>query len=409
MKNNTNDISLSRIKKIMLFALLNSSFFIAFGGSGFLRLCSTILMNISGLLLIYTYSKKYKLFRTFKISSYFRVLFFLLVLWSLVTIIKSISFDETSLKSLFGHHLMGWAWLTPLAIIFGFKISNWVFIFNYCSKLLLIGSILTLGSLFYSQKMIFGLLEWMVFLPILLLTYSFQNKNNKIIILFATICYIHISLLASQRVNIIFMGIIGGFLILHLYRNTTLSFMKFGLSLLIIISCLVLLVNGEKYYNEINNNDVLTRDTRTFLYEEIFEELQGTDLAFGRGATGKYYSAYFDHWNKTNEGGDSEFRSVNEVGYLQIILKGGTLLLILYLLILIPAAYLGIFKSNNIIAKMSGLLILSYLLLWTVSYYPIYSPEFILLWMAVGTTISSQTRLITDIDLKKIGIKYRKR
>ena len=409
MKNSTENIRLNLLKKIILFALLNSSFFIAFGGSGFLRLCATILMNISGLLLIYTYSIDYKLFKTLKISSYFRVLFSLLVLWSLVTIIKSISFDETSLKSLFGHPLMGWTWLTPLAIVFGFKISNWVFIFNYFNKLLLISSILTLGSLFYNQKIIFGLLEWMAFLPILLLTYSYQNKKNKNIILLATICYILLSLLVSQRSNIIFMSIIGFFFILHLYRNTILSFLKFGLSLFLIISCLVLLVNGKKYYNEINNNEDLTRDTRTFLYEEILEDMQGNDLIYGRGALGKYYSPFFESWNKSFDGGDSEFRSVNEVGYLQIILKGGTLLLILYLLILIPAAYLGIFKSNNIIAKMSGLLILSYLFLWTISYYPIYSAEYILLWMAVGTTISVRTRRITDIGIKKLVLKNRNR
>ena len=409
MKNNTNDISLSRIKKILLFALLNSSLFIAFGGSGFLRLICSILMNISGLILVHTYLKNYKLFRTEKISSYFRVLFSLLVSYSFFTIIRSISYDESTLITLFGHNLMGWAWLTPLAIVFGFKISNWIFLFNYFGKLLLIASIITIGSLFYNQKIIFGLLEWIAFSPILLLTYSIQSKKNKKIALFSTISFIVLALLASQRAHIIFIAFIGAISVNNFYNEQKNSYRRIGLSVFLIVSTVFTLVNGEEYFNAFQNNEEYTRDTRTFLYEEIFEELQGNELTFGRGTLGKYYSEYFDHWNRTNEGGDSELRSVNEVGYLQIILKGGTILLILYLLVLIPAAYLGIFKSNNVISKMSGVLILSYLILWTISYYPIYSAEYIILWMAVGTTISSQTRLITDIDIKKLVIKDRHR
>jgi hypothetical protein len=82
-----------------------------------------------------------------------------------------------------------------------------------------------------------------------------------------------------------------------------------------------------------------------------------------------------------------------------MILKGGFVMMILYLLILVPAAFLGIFKSKNIIARMSGYYVLSYLVIWTVSYYPVYSAEYILLWMAAGTASSRSARNIENSDI----------
>jgi len=362
-------------------------------------------MNISGFILVFNYFKKNKTFKVAKVSLYYRVMFSLLILWSFFTIIRSFSFDSQSLITLFGHYLMGWAWLTPLAIVFGFKLSNWVFLFDYFGKLLLIVSIITLGSLFYNQRIIFGLLEWMAFLPILVLTYSIQNGKNKTIILFSIAAYLVLSYRASQRANLLLLVILGVFVILNIYKERKRHYKKIGLSLIMIIGFFVLLLNGQKYFNELSSDKDLTVDTRTFLYEELFLDFKDNTIIYGRGVLGTYYSEYFNNWNKSEEGGDSETRILIEVGYLHIILKGGVIMLILHLLILIPAAYLGIFKSKNVIAKMSGVLILAYLILWLVSYYQIYSAEYILLWMAVGTVISSRTRLMTNIDINNNYLK----
>jgi hypothetical protein len=123
------------------------------------------------------------------------------------------------------------------------------------------------------------------------------------------------------------------------------------------------------------------------------------DLLVGRGALGTYHSTYFEYTTEHGLGGDSPTRSTIEVGYLQMILKGGYIMMGLYLLILLPAAYLGIFKSNNIVAKMSGYLIITYLLFWTFTYPPVFSAEFILLWMAAGTAMSASTRKITNDEI----------
>lgn len=382
---------------ILLFALINSSIFIGLQPNSILRLVIALLMNISGFLLIIYFIKISK--RKFDTNLYFKIMFFLVISWSLYTVFRSFTFDSKTLITLFGHYLMGWAWLTPLAVVFGFNIFNWFIVFNFFSKLLFFGSVLALGSFFY-PSVVFGLLEWMAFLPVMLLTYFYQNKINKKIVILTLISFLILSFFASQRANFVFLFIVVSFFIFEFYRQSEIKIhKKVFSSLILIIGSLLLVLQLSTLVTKLATNKDIQTDTRTFLFVELFADMSDEELLVGRGALGTYFSPYFYHWNKYYEGGDSSTRSVNEVAYLEMILKGGYVMMILYLLILLPAAYLGIFKSSNIIARMSGYLILSYIILWAVSYYPVYSAEYIILWMAAGTAISSNARNIKNREL----------
>ncbi len=383
---------------IIFFALVNSSIFIAFRSSGVFRLIISLMMNISGIFLVIFFLKIS--LRKFDANLYFKIIFFLLISWSIFTISRSISLDSKQLITLFGHYLMGWAWLTPLAIVFGFNINNWLILFNFFSKLLLVGSLLALGSFIYPLGVSFGLLEWMAFLPILLLTYFYQNKNNKKIVLLSLISYIILTFVCSQRVNAIFLMVLFLLFMFEYYRqNSRKKYRKTLVTLGFLLGSILLAVQLNSLISTLSDNKEINTDTRTFLFVELFSDMSESELIVGRGALGTYYSPYFAYTEKQGLAGDSSTRSVSEVGYLQIILKGGFIMKVLYLLILFPAAYLGIFKSQNIIARMSGYFILSYLLLWLVSYYPVYSAEYLLLWMAAGTAISSSARKVKNCDI----------
>ena len=137
-------------------------------------------MNISGLLLLYTFFKNYILFKVEKVSLYFKIIFSLLILWSIYTFFRSFSFDVNDLKSLFSHYLMGWAWLTPCAVVFGFNIFVWGNLYKYFTKILLIGSIIGTFSFSYLNSFNSALLEFFAFLPIVMLVSFIQNKKNKL-------------------------------------------------------------------------------------------------------------------------------------------------------------------------------------------------------------------------------------
>jgi hypothetical protein len=388
------------LKVILLFALLNSSFFIAFGGSGALRLLFAFLMNISGLLLGYTFIQKRNRFKTAKVGRYFRFLLLFLLGWALFTLLRSFAFNGKTLITLFGHYLMGWAWLTPLAVIFGFNILNWLRIFNVSSIVLSIVSVFGIFCFLYPLPKSYGLIEFYAFLPILLLTWFFQKKRNKRIVMFSTVVYVFISIIISQRANILFILLLLFFWFIQFLRQTELKPTKKILAILILLAgSIMMLLRMDAYYDKIMSNEEVTTDTRTFLFEELFMDLSPKEQWVGRGALGTYYSPYFEYIAQQGLEGDSETRSVNEVGYLQMILKGGYVMMLLYLLILLPAAFLGIFRSKNIIAKMCGYFILAYLIIWGISYYPVYSAEYLLVWMAAGTVMSKRNRSITNKQL----------
>ncbi len=386
------------LKIIILFALINSSIFIAYPPIGVIRLIIAGLMNISGMLLIIYFFKLSK--RKSDISFYFKVLIPVLIIWSLYTIFVSFSLNVKSLITLFGHHFMGWAWMTPLAIVFGFNLRNWISLFNFYAKLLLIGAFVSLGAYYIPAQNIYGLLDWLVFFPVILLTFFFQSKANKLILILAIFSYLLLTYFSGQRANIVFITLQLFFFAIEFFRFSKNNiYIKGAVFLTASILAIFLALQVYSSISQLKSNSELTTDTRTFLFEELFADMSDKELITGRGALGKYYSPYFYYTTINNLEGDHYIRSSVEVGYLEMILKGGYIMMTLYLLILLPAAYLGIFKSNNIIARMSGYYILSYLILWLVSYYPFYSPEFILVWVAAGTAISTSARKIENDEL----------
>ncbi|MDD5053072.1 MAG: hypothetical protein PHO27_10115 [Sulfuricurvum sp.] len=385
--------SQSALKLIIVFSLLNISIYIGFSPGGVVRTIILLLQLLSGLLLV---SYFFLLQKQMDMNLYFKVVFSMLILWSVYIISKSISFNLSSNITLFGHYLMAWTWLTPLAIVFGFNIQNWISIFNFLVKLfpiILVSTILLL-VINPNDSYSYGIMTWYYLVPFLFLTYHYQDKRSKLAIIMAMFGFILLSILNSQRVNLLYIGLLFSYFAFNFFR---LQFINIYKKLFVSIALLTLLGFAIlQIRSELMANDSLLTDSRTFLFVELFDDMSENELLVGRGALGTYYSPYFESWNKQYEGGDSSTRSSIEIGYLEMILKGGVVMVILYLLFLLPAVYLGIFKSKNYISKMSGFMISVYIILWSISYIPIYSADFILLWMAAGTAISPSIRKIDN-------------
>jgi hypothetical protein len=386
------------IKIIILFSLINSSVFIGFSPSSGLRLIIAALMNLSGALLI-LYFYKIKI-QKFDMHVYFKVTYFILIFWGVVIFTRGFTSDLKDMISLFGHYLMGWAWLTPLAFVIGFKIKNWLMLFDYLGKLLLVGILLSIIS-FVNEKLAMALLEWVVFFPILLLTYRYQGIKNKRIVFFSILAFLLLSYFASQRANLIFLILVLMCLAFEQFRSSSIDmYKKIVMIFVFCISSVVFVLNLDSLTDTNTYSEKMTTDTRTFLFEEIISDMTPSEMIIGRGALGTYYSPYFDMIDRQGiEGGDNWDRQVNEIGYLQMLLKGGLVMLLLHVLIMLPAAFLAIFKSNNVISRMCGYYILVYLLMWSLTYYSVFSAEYILLWIAVGTAVSKSARSHTDNEL----------
>ncbi|MBL7935123.1 MAG: hypothetical protein JNM51_04860 [Bacteroidia bacterium] len=116
------------------------------------------------------------------------------------------------------------------------------------------------------------------------------------------------------------------------------------------------------------------------------------DIIYGKGFYGTYYAPTIEE--------DVDYRTIIESGYLQTILKGGILNLGLFLLIALPAAYLGIMKSNNAIAQAAGFIIV----LWLIDMFPWGMPalniRYILVWICIGMCYSKEICNLSETEIK---------
>jgi len=390
------------VKTTFIFVLLNEFFIRLFPHSAALKIIPAAFLFMSGILLsIYAYKNFYR----FKnIPLYFKFLFLLLFIWSLFTIFRSVNSNLRDLITLFTHYRVGgWDWVSPLAVFFGFSVINWFKIFPLLVKFLLFGILFSFLSIVTGLNLTaFTLLS--VF-PVLLLTYSYHSTIVKRIVVISIFVYAFYGfVILSNRSSVaILILMLSFFLFEYLRGSNNNGYKKIFIFISFLLFSVFVSIQANSMYNRIANDKELTTDTRTFLAIEMFNDMSENELLIGRGALGQYYSPYFAILKREGvKGGDSPIRSTNEIGYLHMILKGGYIMMALYLLILVPAAYLGIVKSKNLLARMSGYIILSFIIMFVLIYPPEYRIDFIILWMAVGTAITKSIREMSDKDLLKI-------
>ena len=140
----------------------------------------------------------------------------------------------------------------------------------------------------------------------------------------------------------------------------------------------------------------LTEDSRAPVETAFFESFKGEtlDWIFGRGINGTYYCILFD---------DSfvSLRGTIETGYLYIILKGGIISLVFYLFFLLNSAYLGFFKSKNMLTKAMALYLIAHVIYLLPFGLPSFSLEYIIVWVCVAYCQSKVWRMKEDVDIKR--------
>jgi hypothetical protein len=123
--------------------------------------------------------------------------------------------------------------------------------------------------------------------------------------------------------------------------------------------------------------------SRGRVFDDFFEDFVGTgDWLFGRGLDG--------HVLRTIALDETE--QLIENGFLTILLKGGFLYLVPMLLIMVRAAYLGFYKSNNDLAKGLAAVVLLHIVSMMLFGLPDYSAHYVMVWVAVSGCLSAMVR-----------------
>lgn len=231
----------------------------------------------------------------------------------------------------------------------------------------------------------------------ILCSYTYHSKSRKLFA-FGVIFFTFLLAILRARRGLLFFTtsiLLSTYLIyfFHSKKKILLLYLAF------LFICLASLYANSIYH--INQNRLFSyisqrgdQDTRTDVEIYFYNDMKLNDWIIGRGINGNYFCPNIEENQVTN------YRNVIETGYLQIILKGGLISLILMLLIFIPACILGIFFSENILTKASGFWILIFILCLYPRDVVKFDFNYILVWMCVGICFSKNIRRMSENNLK---------
>lgn len=342
-------------------------------------------------------------------NQYLMVLYSFFLIWHLILIFRDFNFQNYNYIKFFFFQLSfgGVIYLAPLLLLFPQNLRFYKKIFDLIillSIFYIIYDVIFLNQLLNADRSSIssvGVVELSTDLSFpagfILFTYAYHSKTKNWLawgVILLTLVFV---IIRARRGSILMTSsmIVSAYL-LYLF-SSKLKVLIFYLSILILL--FVVMYTSALYRPEESIFGFLIEradeDTRSGVEEYFYADMKTKDWLFGRGLSGEYFCPDIEEDQITN------YRSVIETGYLQMILKGGIISLGLLLLIAIPAIFKGLFYSNNILSKAAAI----WILLALISMYPTivhtFSLRYLLVWISIGICYSKTIRSIPDNKMKE--------
>jgi hypothetical protein len=233
---------------------------------------------------------------------------------------------------------------------------------------------------------------------------------------------------ATARSNVIKFGVPVSLSLLFFLKKKTNTIIFEAIRLLFILLPMVLFVlgftglfnvfkmddyiSGDYHSKAISNGEEesLTSDTRTFLYEEvILSAIKYDYILFGRTPARGNESPYFGEYSMEVLHTGKMERFSNEVSILNIFTWTGIFGVVLYFYVFYRASYLAVNRSNNIFIKVIGVCVAFRWLYAWVEDFSQFDLSYIFLWLMISMCYSKNFRLMDDLQMRLWirGIFYR--
>lgn len=326
---------------------------------------------------------------------------------SIYLLITSIRFEFFYIQEIFGERYFFLPFLIPIIfILIRYQASFFKTLLRYSYNLLYFGVIIELIILsFFTNETYYarGMTAMFTFsIATFLLVQVSHLLNNKMAERMAYIYLLLFALIAAiwgrrgETLEPIFF-ILSAFFIKtqskSIGQKSRYSMILIGV-LFSLSAYLIVINNKEKLYIfergfSIDSFEHSRGETIVNFWSQFGSE--SNDWLIGRGLNGEFRKFSF---------GDNQMSRSIEIGYFNILLKGGLLYLIPMMYLFFRAFYLGLFKSNNDLSKGLAMIIL-WQMIYMVSFgMANYSPYYIIVWIAVGANFDSELRKISNQDLK---------
>lgn len=342
-------------------------------------------------------------------NRYLEIVFTVYIIFSITIVLRGGKYDYDTIKTLLFNMLFSaFAYIAPLVILFPRnllvykKVVKVTITFGIFSLFFVMFYYKILRSYTWQSNESQGYVEVYFFclaFPIgfLLLTYIYYDSKQKWFAFMVMIISLYLLIFRARR-GAMFMcaSTLASVVIIYLiYTKRRILVISLSILLFLVGSVFVANIKLPHMFDSLmaRKDD----DTRTYVEESMKADMKPIEWAIGKGINGTYFCPGIDE--KSDINGQ---RYVIETGYLQIILKGGIVSFSLLGLILLPAIYLGFFRSINILSKGAAM----FILLWVLYLYPAtsvsgFSIYYIILWLGVGICYSPKIRNLSDSVIKE--------
>lgn len=376
--------------------LVFPSFF--FGYNVMLKNMGAVFIGVSMLALVMYYYKNRYLEIPQKVP---RLLYSLLLIYVLCQIVYGAFLDKSCVPLTFwGNVDYVPAFLLPLFLKMGMRKENMLWLL----KILTYFSLLTIPIYLvgYTYTLYVG---WTLFFPLVFA--KFLPKKLAVALVVSGVCYIMLCWNQGARTPAIRTA-----LALAIMAYT---FLKPLINRRVANLAAVVMIVVPFYYFflyvttgfSVFNNELSARssslgdnadDTRTFIYEEVLDDLRDTKTIWlGKGINGRYYSVYFSH-----SLGDNENRANPEVGLLSYLLKGGIVYTVIIFLLLFLSVIRTLSTKNNILAQIFGLLLVQHIFLLFIENIPQYTMYNVVIWCIIGFAFSPELCEIKEAEIREL-------
>ena len=345
-------------------------------------------------------------------NNYLKVVFPIYILWLILTVVRGIQFDYLTIKQLLFDPNSGlFLYLTPVVMLIPI---NSAFLKRAFQTIVILCFVYLIYDMIFIKELIYpvenmhsqAIFEYFtqqlsLSCGFLLLTYIYHNKKVNLFVLFTMAVTFIIAVFRARR-GLIFMTFSMMFFTFYVYQyfNKT-KVVNIILSLFLIT---ILFSIAVRIYNE-NRKDTFSliterigQHSRTEVERYFYRDMKSNDWLIGKGLNGVYFCPGVTE----DIGRVTIYRKVVETGYLQVILNGGLVSVVLLLLITIPAMIKGIFYSKNLLAKAAGIWIFLFLLFMYPGTITKFSMHYILVWISVSICYSRQIRNLSDERISAI-------
>lgn len=338
-------------------------------------------------------------------NRYLKMLLPLFLLWAMVILLRGFELEFTKerrnaflFNAWFGAaiYLVPWIALFPKKLIFYRKLfisillSSIVYVF-LCFAFLSV--LMVEGKDVASQAVIEYFSKTLAVSSFFILfTEKFHSRRVVYFSLFVILLTLFFGVIRARR-GILFFIVLGFLLWFSIYFIKSNNKFAIILQSFSFLAFVVFILIGVRYVLDIEVFSFLeergTEDTRYLVEMYFFKDMKELDWIVGRGMFGMYYAPTQDF-----EAG--AYRGTIETDYLNMVLKGGLINLVLLLIIILPAVYFGLLRSKNTLALGFAM----WIVFWMLNTYPstvqVFSLNYLLVWVGVGFCYSPTLRNIPD-------------